>query len=90
MLRKLVIGGLFALVLAGPAAAQRVSKTLMPGVTYANEVQFTPRGPISIHTITAPRPGGLYALRPVLSNNVILGREKLTSIEKNLPQMVEP
>ena len=83
MLRKLVIASLLALVLAGPAAAQRATKTtLMPGVTYANEVQFTPRGPISIHTITAPRPGGLYALRPVLSNNVILGREKLTSIEK--------
>ena len=83
MLRKLVIASLLALVLAGPAAPQRATKTtLMPGVTYANEVQFTPRGPISIHTITAPRPGGLYALRPVLSNNMILGREKLTSIEK--------
>jgi flagellar hook assembly protein FlgD len=83
VLRKLVIASLLALVLAGPAAAQRATKTtLMPGVTYANEVQFTPRGPISIHTITAPRPGGLYALRPVLSNNAILGREKLTAIEK--------
>jgi flagellar hook assembly protein FlgD len=83
VLRKLVIASLLALVLAGPAAAQRATKTtLMPGVTYANEVQFTPRGPISIHTITAPRPGGLYALRPVLSNSMILGREKLTAIEK--------
>jgi flagellar hook assembly protein FlgD len=83
VLHKALIGGLLALVLAGPAAAQRATKTvLMPGVTYSNEVQFTPRGPISIHTITAPRPGGLYALRPALSNNVILGREKLTSIEK--------
>ena len=83
MLRKLVIAVLFALVLAGPAAAQRATKTLlMPGVTYSNEVDFTPRGPISVHVITAPRPGGLYALRPVLSNGIILGREKLTAIEK--------
>ena len=83
MLRKALIGGLVALVLAGPAGAQRATKTLlMPGVTYSNEVQFTPRGPISVHVITAPRPGGLYALRPALSNNMILGREKLTAIEK--------
>ena len=83
MVRKVLIGGVLALVLAGPASAQRGTKTvLMPGVTYTNEVQFTPRGPISVHVITAPRPGGLYALRPALSNNMILGREKLTSIER--------
>jgi flagellar hook assembly protein FlgD len=85
VLRKLVIGVLLVLVLPGPAGAQRATKTLlMPGVTYSNEVEFTPRGPISVHVITAPRPGGLYALRPVLSNDMILGREKLTSIEKKL------
>ena len=85
MLRKALMGGLLALVLAGPAAAQRATKTLlMPGVTYSNDVQFTPRGPISLHVITAPRPGGLYTLRPALSNSVILGREKLTAIEKKL------
>ena len=34
--------------------------------------------------MTAPRPGGLYALRPVLSNESILGRETVTSMQKRV------
>jgi hypothetical protein len=34
--------------------------------------------------MNAPRPGGLYALRPVLSNNSVLGRETVTSMEKRV------
>ena len=47
----------------------------MPGVTYERQVQFTPHGPVAIHVLTAPRPAALYALKPVLSNESILGRE---------------
>ena len=32
--------------------------------------------------MTAPRPGGLYALRPMLSNDTVLGRETVTSMER--------
>jgi len=82
VLRRLFIGGLLALVFAAPAAAQ--SATLMPGVTYERGVQFTPHGPVAIHIVRAPRPTGLYALRPTLSNEAIQGLERLTSMQKRL------
>lgn len=82
MLRKLLIGGLLALTLAAPVAAQ--TTTLMPGVTYERGVQFTPHGPVAIHVVVGPRPTGLYALRPVLSNETIEGTERVTSIQRRL------
>ncbi len=82
MLRKLLIGGLFALVFAAPAAA--APTTLMPGVTYERGVQFTPHGPVAIHIVRGPRPTGLYALRPTLSNETIQGVERVTSMQKRL------
>ena len=81
MLRKLSIGALLALAVAAPATAQT---TLMPGVTYERGVQFTPHGPVAIHVVRGPRPTGLYALRPVLSNETISGLERLTSMQKRL------
>jgi hypothetical protein len=82
VLRQLIIGGLLALLLAAPAAAQQT--TLMPGVTYDRSVQFTPHGPVAMHVVIGPRPTGLYALRPVLSNESILGVEKVTAMQKRL------
>jgi hypothetical protein len=69
-------------VLASPAAAQ--TTTLMPGVTYERAVQFTSHGPVAIHVVRGPRPTGLYALRPVLSNEAIPGTERVTSMQKRL------
>ena len=82
MLRKLLIGGLLALVVAAPAAAQPT--TLMPGVTYERGVQFTSHGPVAIHIVRGPRPTGLYELRPTLSNETIQGVERVTSMQKRL------
>jgi hypothetical protein len=82
VLRNLLIGGLLVLALAAPAAGR--PSTLMPGVTYEGGVQFTPHGPVAIHVVTAPRPTGLYALRPVLSNETIEGIERVTSVQKRL------
>ena len=82
MFRKPLILGLIALVSAAPAAAQ--TTTLMPGVTYERGVQFTPHGPVAIHIVRGPRPTGLYALRPTLSNETIQGVERVTSMQKRL------
>jgi hypothetical protein len=82
MQRTLVIIGLLALAFAAPAAAQ--GTTLLPGVTYERSVQFTPHGPVAIHVVVGPRPTGLYALRPVLSNETILGVERVTAMQKRL------
>jgi hypothetical protein len=80
--RRAVIGALVALVLATPAAGE--TKLLMPGVTYEKQVQFTFHGPSVIHVLTMPRPGGLWALKPVLSNDAILGLERVTSIQQRV------
>ena len=54
----------------------------MPRVTYERQVQFTPHGPVVVHILRAPKPGGLYALRPLLSNDSLLGRETVTSMQR--------
>jgi hypothetical protein len=62
---------------------------LMPGVSYQRQVQFTPHGPVVLDVVTAPKPdGSLYTLAPALSNNAIVGTEKLTDMEKELTSSV--
>lgn len=74
---------LVALVLgADPAVA--AERLLWPGVTFERGVQFTPNGPVAISILRGPRPSGVTTLEPLLSNDSLLGRETLTSMEKRL------
>ena len=83
MLRRFTVTALLlAGAFAAPAHAQPVE--LMPGVTYEKQVRFTTHGPVGVNVLIAPRPGGLYSLQPVLSNELIQGSEKLTAIERRL------
>ena len=82
MSHRVFIGVLAALVLTTSAAGQ--PSLLMPGVTYEKQVQFTFHGPSVIHVLTMPRPGGLWRLMPVLSNDVILGTERVTAIQQRV------
>jgi exopolysaccharide biosynthesis protein len=85
VLRKLSISLLLGLFFAPQALAQGPAPgLLMPGVTYSKRVQFTPHGPVVLNVITAPKPGGLYSLQPVLSNESIVGREKVTDMQKRM------
>ena len=92
VLRKLFIAAALAAIAALPAAAsqgtsaQTVAQSLlMPGVTYQRQVEFTPRGPVVLDVVTAPKPDGtLYSLTPVLSNNAVVATERLTDMEKEL------
>ena len=85
MLRKLSISLLLGLFFAPQALAQGTAPgVLMPGVTYTKRVQFTPHGPVVLNVMTAPKPGGLYSLQPVLSNESIVGREKVTDMQRRL------
>lgn len=84
MLHKLLTTGLLAGLIAVPSALAQTPVTLMPGVTYESGVQFTPRGPVALHIVRAPRPGGLYVVRPILANESILGRETLTAMQRRL------
>ena len=67
-----------------PPAADAASTELWPGVTYSRTVQFTSHGPVVLHVISGPRPGGLTTLEPLLSNESVLGRETLTSMERRV------
>ena len=96
MLRNLVICVLAAGVLAASASAggagsgwrPALRPQLAPGVTYERQVQFTRRGPLVLHTITAPKPTGNFRLEPVLSNGAITGRERLSVIARRLGNQV--
>jgi hypothetical protein len=78
--RSLLIGVVLALAAAAPAAA--APRVLWPGVTYDQQVQTTSRGPVIVHVLTGPRPGGSTTLEPLLSNESLLGRETVTSMQK--------
>src|SRR5881392_2999701 len=84
--RRVLIFMFCAGVLCAPgairAAAPVRGQTLMPNVVYSRQVEFTAHGPVVEHVIVAPRPTGLYSLNTLLSNNVVQGTERLTSMEK--------
>jgi len=82
LLVALALLALASLYASGPAAAEM--RTLFPGVTYSQEVQFTPHGPVALHVVRGPRPVGVYRLRPVLSNESVLGRETVSAMQKRL------
>ena len=83
VLRQLVTVAAVAGAFAGPATAAGPVE-LFPGVTYERQLQFTRHGPKVVHVVLAPKPGGLYALRPELSNGTIAGRETLTALQRRL------
>ena len=82
MSRKLfIVSFVFALILAPAAVAGPVQ--MMPGVTYDRVLQWTPSGPMVLYVITAPKPGGLYSLTPLLSNGTIVGRETVSGMTRD-------
>lgn len=84
MLRRVLIGALLvSLVAVFAAPARAATQVLMPNVSYSRTVQFTAHGPVVLNLVTAPRPGGLYQLRPLLSNGTILGKERVTDMQKD-------
>ena len=88
MLRRVVIAVLFVGVLAAPgslhAATPVRGQTLMPGVVYSKQVEFTAHGPVVEHVVVTPKPTGLYALKSLLSNNAVQGTERLTSMQRRV------
>jgi hypothetical protein len=85
VLRRVLIGALLASLAAAFAApARAATQVLMPNVSYKRTVQFTAHGPVVLNVVTAPRPGGLYQLKPLLSNGTILGKERVTDMQKDV------
>jgi len=94
LLRKLLIGVALAAIGVSVAASAATGRSrqekvttslLLPGVTYAREVDFTSRGPIVLDIVTAPKPDGrLYSLEPALSNDELRGTESLTRLDSRV------
>jgi phosphodiester glycosidase/flagellar hook capping protein FlgD len=55
---------------------------LVPGVTYTKTVRWAYGGPLVTHVISAPPPGGLYDLKPTLSDGDVLGAAAVSSIQR--------
>ncbi|HVS86388.1 MAG TPA: phosphodiester glycosidase family protein [Gaiellaceae bacterium] len=86
MVRRSLIAVAFAALLVSSASGARrqvlqsTTQELMPGVSYTREVDFTPRGPVVLDVVTAPKPdGSLYTLAPVLARG-----QTLSGIEQGL------
>jgi hypothetical protein len=81
VLRKVVF---LAVVLAAafPSAASAVE--LAPGVVYKREIRTIGGRQVVVHVLKAPKPGGLYDLKPVLSNGLVTGRETVSSMQRRL------
>jgi len=85
VVRRAVICCLLAGIFASPAAG--AVEILMPSVTYEKRLQFTRFGPMRLHILSAPKPdGALYKLQPVLSNGAVVGRERVTSMQRRAVQ----
>jgi len=76
----------FAVTIAAPiaAAAPIRGQTLMSGVVFSKQVEFTAHGPVVLNVVSAPRPTGLYSIRAWLSNGAVQGRERLTDMENGI------
>jgi hypothetical protein len=82
VLRRVVVLAALAAVLLPSTRAGATE--LVPGVTYKREVIRTIAGRVVLYEIVAPAPGGLYALKPVLSNERVTGLERVSAMQKRL------
>jgi len=84
---RLVAALSFLALVVVPAHAAPVE--LMPGVSYEQQVLFTPRGPVTLTVITAPKPGGLTTIGPVVATGSLTGpRLRVTQIQRSLGSTV--
>ena len=81
MLRKAAFLAVAAAA-AFPSAASGME--LAPGVVYKREVRSIGGHRVVVHVLEAPKPGGLYDLKPVLSNGLVIGRETVSSMQRRL------
>jgi hypothetical protein len=85
VLRKAVLLAALAVCVLPPAASEAgTSEEIMPGIRYVREKRTVGGAPVVFHVVYGPKPGGLYGLRPVLSNERVSGKETLTSMQRRL------
>jgi len=83
-MRKAIVFAALAAVLVPAHAGAQSTTELAPGVTYTRDVKSIGARRVVSHVITAPAPGGLYDVRPVLSNDLLIGRETVSAMQRRL------
>ena len=84
MLRRIAaLLALLAVVLPASASVA-AARELMPGVTYRREVQSVRGQRVVVHVVTAPKPGGLYHLEPVLGDGSVTGAVRVSTMQRRL------
>lgn len=83
MRKAIAIAALAAALVPAQAGAQSTTE-LAPGVTYTRDVRAIGGRRVVSHVITAPAPGGLYDVRPVLSNDLLIGKETVSAMQRRL------
>lgn len=58
---------------------QKSEEQIAPGIKYTSLLRFTQTGPISTHIVDIT-PGSDYMIKPILSNDAIVGLEKLQAM----------
>ena len=81
-MRRVIVFAVLAAVLVPAQVGAQSNTELAPGVTYTRDVKSIGGRRVVSHVITAPAPGGLYDVRPVLSNNMLIGRETVSSMQR--------
>ena len=66
-----------------PTAAEGAT-ALLPGVTYERQVRIVGGSGVVLHVLRAPKHGGLYGFRPVLSHGTVLGRQTIPAMQRGL------
>jgi hypothetical protein len=79
-----LLAALAVCVLPPAASTAATSEQIMPGIRYIREKRTVGGVPVVFHVVYGPKPGGLYGLRPVLSNERVSGKETLTSMQRRL------
>jgi hypothetical protein len=85
MLRRVWVAvSLTALALPGVVMAGTSSAEVAPDIRYTREDRWTSAGPLVIHVLTGPAPGGLYGFRPTMAFNRVTGRETVSAMQRRV------
>jgi hypothetical protein len=83
VLKRGLLPVVLAALLASPAIAGAAT-TLLPGVTYERQRQLISGRMVVLHVVRTPPHGGLYQLRPVLSQGTVRGRATVPAMQRSL------
>jgi hypothetical protein len=80
VLKRGLLPAVIAALLVSPSVAG--AEALVSGVTYQRLHLIVGGRPVVLHVVRTPPDGGLYQLKPVLSNGDVLGRQTVPAMQR--------